>query len=542
MRSMRAESTPDLGPGNAAAEALVGRQIDGQHPLVTTLYSHAIRVLACQGCGAPFDAALAGGQIQCSYCSATNVVHRRDESADRTRAQEALRAPIGESERHAQLRLQDQGPETFPENLTPWLSGSTLNPVHLPRAQEDWQFARQQLASGSQAFNIAERFFYLTILTADHLDPRRQRAALETAAELLTDARHRHVVRCMLARLAAQHGDFEAAEEWLQTCNPRPTDLIMDTAYRNAAATLAVAKNDLSQVFDLLGHRPGDVPFADRQEFACGLLRVHALEASGRLAQATEEVRSWIASFGEPAVRGAVRAHQPLELCRGSLAQASRAMNAAGDEAQLSTLIERRRRVKAGAAAFSAPLARLPIFVFILMIPIVAIRCSADADPLMGVYGYALCPATCDGCEGPTRTVTDWHQIGPGEYSSNGAQYFCQSPEMPLEDMSSGEIEMRISSLAPYELSWTAAAGSTFLILMLLLLPTVPIVGFGRYRRFSRDARRLEAEIGEICLRLGRAPPIFSPTALAARFLSPAAFVVLVPTGIAALMVLLVFL
>ena len=170
------------------------------------------------------------------------------------------------------------------------------------------------------------------------------------------------------------------------------------------------------------------------------------------------------------------------------------------------------------------------------------IRCSADADPLMGVYGYALCPATCDGCEGPTRTVTDWHQTGPGEYSSNGAQYFCQSPEMPLEHMSSEEIELRVSSLGPQELSWTAAGGSTFLILMLLVLPTAPIVGFGRHRKFSVDARRLEAEIGEISLRLGRAPPVFSPARLVRKLLPGVVVVTVLPTGIAILMVLAAFL
>ena len=47
-----------------------------------TVYSHAMRVLICAQCGAPFEVPLVDGTAQCTYCSAVNHLSSRDESAD----------------------------------------------------------------------------------------------------------------------------------------------------------------------------------------------------------------------------------------------------------------------------------------------------------------------------------------------------------------------------------------------------------------------------------------------------------------------------
>ncbi len=503
---------------------------------MNTLYSHAIRVLVCQSCGAPFDATIAGGQIRCTYCSATNVVTRRDESADRTRAQEALGATISESERHAQLRLQDQGPESVPESLVPWMTGATLNPQFLPQAQQDWQFARQQLAAASTAFNITERFFWLTVLLVDHVEPRQQRALLETAAELLSDTRHRHVVRCMLARRAAQYGDSQGAAAWLSTCNARSTDLVMDTAFRYASATLAAAQNDAAKIFELLGHRAGDVPLADRQQFACDLLRAHALELSGRAREASVELRAWIERFGAEAVEGAIRNHAPLRLCPTAMAWAAQAARFASDEAELMRLGVERAKLRVGFAAYLAPLARLPIFALVLMIPVIVVRWSADADPLMGLYGHLLCPPSCTDCRGPSRVVTVWHQTGPGEWSGDGAWYFCQTDRTPLGQMSAARLEASAGSLGALRLSPLAANGASFLMLMILSFPLTLVSGSLGAIRNGAKKRPLDARIEELSRRLGRPPPPPDRTVFFARLRST--FVVLfVSVGIASLLI-----
>lgn len=508
---------------------------------MNTLYSHTIRLLACQHCGAPMDAAIAGGHVRCSYCSATNVITRRDEGLDRERAEAARRAPISESERHAQLRLQDQGAERVPESLEPWITSGALNPAFLSQARHDWQLARQQLAAGSAAFTLAERFFYLTVLLLEPLDDRQQRAYLETAAELLTDARHRHVVRCMLARLAAQHGDVAGAEAWLETCNPRPTDLIMDTAYRCAAATLAIARSDFARVVELLGHRSGDVPLADRQQLACELLRVHALELLGHVDHAAREVRGWLDVFGAEVVHRAIGSFAPLRICPRSYAQATRERTAAAEQARLQELVKKRGSLAVGARAFVPPFARLPLWALALLIPVSAVRCTADADPLMGAYGVALCPYACEGCRGPTRTVTRWTQTGPGEWSSDGAHYFCNPPGQDLSSMSAEQLEASVSRLRPYELGFTAAAGGSFLILMGLLAVFAPLSGLRRHFARAGEARALDEEIHALGARLGRGPPPLEPSvsfawlvagALAWLFVSIAGALVLVVLGV----------
>src|SRR5690606_40987444 len=98
-------------------------------------------------------------------------------------------------------------------------------------AKRAWLAARAQLDEDA-SFPLRERFFHLTVLLAPHFAERARRAVLETAAELLEDRRHRHVMRCLLATYAAREGDPAAADAWLALCDPRPTDLMMDSAYR----------------------------------------------------------------------------------------------------------------------------------------------------------------------------------------------------------------------------------------------------------------------------------------------------------------------
>ena len=77
------------------------------------------------------------------------------------------------------------------------------------------------------------------------LDERQERALLESAVELLPDARHRQILRCRLAHWAVLVGDHVAATEWLRPRNPRAADLRMDSSFRLASAALATAQGQL---------------------------------------------------------------------------------------------------------------------------------------------------------------------------------------------------------------------------------------------------------------------------------------------------------
>jgi hypothetical protein len=493
-----------------AADNLGQDGLEKRDNMQVTPFSHDIRVLTCQVCGAPIEATLTGGQIKCAYCGTSHHIVERNEQIDRERARIGLGAAISESERHAQLRAQQSGELHLPQSLHVWLQpDGSLEPRFATDALNDWQAQRQQIATGSKAFTVAERLFYLTLLLAAHVEPRRARAMLETAAELLVDERHRHVVRCMLGRLAAQNGDVEGAQAWLETCNPRPTDLTMDTAYRYAAATLAVAQSDLARVAELLGTRDGDVPLAPRDAFGCELLRAHAFEQAGNFEAAVNELNRLAMSRGEDGLVRQLAAFLPLTLCPQSHPERQRRMATQRDQAVLEAAIDKRSKLRTGLMAVVELMGSLPLYAFALVILLAPIRCISDADPLLGIYGLPLCPNVCQGCYGPTRTITRWSHFG-GKHSTNGAEYYCNGPSQKVDRLSDERLEDLASSLGAQQLGFLAAFGASYLILLGMLVMGLPIAGLSRHRKNAAYAQELEREIRLCSERLGQEPPTFT--------------------------------
>ena len=48
---------------------------------MATDFSHQIRVLMCQQCGAPLDADIEGGSVVCDYCGVENHIVPREQTA-----------------------------------------------------------------------------------------------------------------------------------------------------------------------------------------------------------------------------------------------------------------------------------------------------------------------------------------------------------------------------------------------------------------------------------------------------------------------------
>lgn len=277
-------------------------------------YSHALRILACAQCGAPLEVSVDGGAFVCTYCGCANQLARRDESGDRARAAEAAVASISESERFARLREQAKQGEALPASIQELLENGKLPAHQVDAAKAEWLRARTEIGR-TPTFPLSERLFHLTVLLTVAVDSRAQRALLETAIELLPDDGHRHILRCMMARLAARAADLPAASEWLAPCNTRALDLAMDSAYRHAAATIAAVAGDHEQVLALLGAQRGDVPLAERDELGCGLLRVHALEERGRLDEAVIALLEIRGDIGHFALREALAEPSILHFC-----------------------------------------------------------------------------------------------------------------------------------------------------------------------------------------------------------------------------------
>ena len=287
------------------------------------VFSHEVRVLLCGSCGAPLEVPPAGGSAACSYCRAVSQVRRRDESADGAGAA----APVDEAQRFERLRAHAQHPTVLPDSLKHLVAGSKIAADRVPDAMADWQRTRTEMAAGAQ-FPVAERLFHLTVLLSDHFaragDSLRVRALLETALELLTAPRHRQVLRGSLAKHAARAGDLAGADAWFAGCSPVSDDIHVDTAWRASKAYVSTLRGDWPGVTHALGSRTGDVPLADGEAEGCALLRANALERSGQLPEAVEQLLKAMrqSSRGPAAFQQYLGMHEPLELCPQSFPQA----------------------------------------------------------------------------------------------------------------------------------------------------------------------------------------------------------------------------
>jgi hypothetical protein len=234
---------------------------------------------------------------------------------------------LDEAQRFERLRAHAQHPTVLPDSIKHLVAGSKIAADRVPEAMADWQRTRIEMAAGAQ-FPVAERLFHLTVLLSDHFaragDPLRVRALLETALELLSAPRHRQVLRGSLATHAARAGDLAGADAWFAGCSPVSDDIHVDTAWRASKAYISTLREDWPGVTHALGSRTGDVPLADGEAEGCALLRSNALERSGQLAEAVEQLLQAMrqSSRGPAAFQQYLRMHEQLALCPQSFPQA----------------------------------------------------------------------------------------------------------------------------------------------------------------------------------------------------------------------------
>ncbi len=324
-----------------------------------TVFDQALRVLACEACGAPVQGTIAGGRVRCDYCNAINILPARDDQRDKATHQHAK---ISEGERYQRLREQDNKPLMPPASLQGLMSQGQLAANAVPEATKQWTLACDEVTKGA-SFGASERLFFLAILLYGYLseqgDELKVRALIETSLQHLDDPTFRAVLHGMLCRNAARLGDHDAAAYWLSLCDPQSDNLQVDSSYRLSAAYLATAKRNFDEVVRLLGSRIDDVPIADNNDFVCGVLRANALEHTGQLDLAVEQLMHWSSKSGT-AVQKIVAANASLQLCGKSLKRAI--TQAAEFEA---SIIETKSGIKVGNIV-------LPIILTSTVIPIVA--------------------------------------------------------------------------------------------------------------------------------------------------------------------------
>ncbi len=485
-----------------------------------TVFDFEVRTLECASCGGPIEAPKQGGHTRCTYCGATNVVERR--SAD----ERAHRKPSMAEEvaRLSRLKSQLQNPlsgHIYDLERRPMDFGhiDPMGSSGFARLKSIWDQAKNA-ATAPSGSELDRRLCWTALRLADHYRRNRDaihaRAVLETALDRVGDAGLCNLVRCRLASEAVFERDLPSAHGWLDECDAAPEVVELDSAYRESLARIRNAERNPSAVLDVLGRRHGDIPIQSAYDFETSLLRIHALELSGALQAASEEFGRAGGTHGLKEVTAA--------LTKAGLAPQTRArqgqQDAARQRAIAGSLARERANLGSPLPALAASLFKVPFIAGALMIAVAIPRCSLNRDPLMGVQGYALCPEVCQGCEGPMWVFTEWNQTGPGEYSSDGAEYFCvpPAPGQPVRD-------------PRFEMSWVAAFGSSYGLLLALSLLFVPPLAVVRYRRSAHKRRELTAKIDAILREIGGPEPEASGRsalpglAIAAGFVA-AAFVV----------------
>ena len=257
----------------------------------SSLFSRDSRVLLCTHCGAPLDVHVEDGDVRCEHCHAVVRFARRDEQQDAAERHAGEALAIGEPERLDLLRAQDHQPSALvpPPSLEPFLKAGEVPGARVRSALAHWVALRRRVQA-SDPLGESSQLFHLTLLLAPRLDARDERALLESALEALSDKRHRQVLRCRLAEGAVLAGDCQAAAEWLETCNQRCTDLHADSAFRLAACCVATARGAFGFVLELLGSNLDEVPIIDGRDVEAAILRANALERSGQLDSARQQL------------------------------------------------------------------------------------------------------------------------------------------------------------------------------------------------------------------------------------------------------------
>jgi hypothetical protein len=355
------------------------------------------------------------------------------------------------------------------------------------------------------AFQLADAF--------DAADkPDYERAVLETALERLSDDGHRHLVRCRLALEAIAEGDVPSAEGWLAECDPMPEVPELDSAYRRARAHVAATRGDGAGILGLVGREAGNMPVHPSQENAIRRLRIHGLDALGERDAADRALKEALAAQGQTTKAGADKGTKTVSV--GSTVATDRRerflqqmrKEKLGLRPLLRRRLEERNAVTGGTStALASQLWLWPLRASLLFVVITIPRCFFDADPLLGVNGYALCPSFCEGCDGPFRIHTHWTHHDDS-HSTDGPRYFCRKPGSATEELSDEAFFRKTADLSEYEL-YVAPAMTSYLILLGLSFVLLPFGVRKTRRRNDHRKDQLEREVSALAASLGEGVP-----------------------------------
>lgn len=290
-------------------------------------FSFDVRVLMCRNCGAPLQTGFTGGEVVCSYCGTTNVFTPRKEEPVEPSSESQM---LSEEERIALLKRQDGKQPEIPAVIRQLLVDGVLAPWKEAEALAMWKTTCGELGSGSD-FSSAELLYFLTIILSNFYSEKkdilRQRGLYESALEVLTLPRHRQLIRGMLSRNAALAGEVEAAEKWLEPCNPRSADLETDSSYRVSRAEIHTVRENWNGVLEILGRGIDEVPVTAALDAKAVVQRANALERTGHREEAAEQLSLFLGVNGAQGRQAlkmitSVYSDAGIDICPESIAMA----------------------------------------------------------------------------------------------------------------------------------------------------------------------------------------------------------------------------
>jgi len=280
------------------------------------------RILECKNCGAPLIAPVAGGQAQCEYCgTVAQVAPRRDLRAAMGAPQQVQATGAQAAQQrlfilHQQAASYDaaNNPYAFyraPPGLEQVANRLVAKGYDHAEAPGISQPAFQQAVAAAEAAPgdpLAQRRLYwmammMSQVWAAHDEFMRQRAALETAMEVLQDPGHRYILNTEMAKAARNMGDLDSADAWLAQCAPDPWHLDLDNALRITAASLALLRQQWDKALGLVGRNHGEIPFEPSRAEVAGVVRTAALEGAGDMAGAEQCLLAVVTAHGRDSVK-----------------------------------------------------------------------------------------------------------------------------------------------------------------------------------------------------------------------------------------------
>lgn len=258
-------------------------------------YDPAVRLLACEQCGASLPEAQASETLRCPFCDATH----------RLRMPEVVPSgePVAPATRERNLLAQLDQPPT-PSPIADLLDDGRLAPRREKEAVVAWVAIRKALAEAHDDAE-AKRFYALTLALADGSwgDPLRQRAWLESGYEVAQLPRHRTVFCARLARAAAEADEIDAAEAWLSRGDAETQDIEAFSAASVARALVARGQGRAEAQRDAIVKAKGRL-LLQRDDLALGaLLRADGEARAGNL-EAAIATLDRAADRGGPRLRG----------------------------------------------------------------------------------------------------------------------------------------------------------------------------------------------------------------------------------------------